>query len=145
MKHWFLIFGMLFFIGCNNDHVIKIGVYRKCRMNLFETGIRNIFQNVTGSHCSTKLLIIKKDSTFAYDISSEIITGNWRCSNDSLYLYGKNIIIKKEELKQFITKEGTHNFLEKPRVFKICNNNLIRFIRTIDNKIIIEKLKYNLP
>ena len=86
-----------------------------------------------------------KDSSFAYDLYSELIIGKWLNTTDSLYLYGKDIIYKNEIIKKYNDDSAKHIFLAKPIVFAIHNNYLIRLIPIKNNKKIIEKLKFNTP
>jgi hypothetical protein len=125
-KTWIILI-LLIFTSCNRDNKIIIGKYKFIetskieRMWLYLTsGINHFFVG-----CEIEL---NNDSSYVYKTCGNIIKGNWKVSNDSLFCFIKSNRWRNDSLDKFGFNGKWPKISDKPTIFKIDGKYLKQII-----------------
>ena len=141
-SHWLRLLILLLIImsGCSPSGEIKTGTYKYYQIPRIEFLFRYSFQDVHGFRCGVKELTLNNDSTFIYDLHSEIFTGKWKLAKGKLSLVFTQMEYVDEDRKKEMMGKPCH-LPGQPFVYNINHDNLVRIIN-VSKYNIIEKLKF---
>ena len=141
MKSVAIVLIIICCISCSSTtDSVKTGTYKSVKLSKIEFGIRYIFQSVK-TYTNFCQLDLNVDSTFTYTTCGSIQTGIWKSFNDSLFLFAETNRFRNDSLNDAGYYGLFPKIPEKPAVYKIKRNKLLRFIMFDGNEKGIEKLK----
>ena len=147
MRKRFLIFGILTTMTCVFVLGQMIGNYKSAEYNFIERGL--LYLRGIQSYVGGNDLTLNSDSSFLMITCSVIETGNWSCSEDSLFLAMKTRKWRNDSIQNVGYYGEWPTIPTRPKTYKIIDNGFYREIYgNRENKKIksVDKLiRNNLP
>ena len=140
----FLLFCFIFstvalFAQQSPENGVKVGTYTSYHYTLIERITLFTFKHINyfANGCEIE---IKDNSTFRYTTCGNIILGNWKEKNDSLFLYVESNRFRNESIQKVGLNGIWPVITEEPIAFKIKRNKFIQISKATNEKLLITKL-----
>ena len=145
-KRIILILPILFFLTCSvkAKRAVQTGKYSYIKWTQLEVAWLSVTKGIHHFFVGSEL-ILNPDSTFKYKTCGNLMTGYWKCKNDSLLLLAKTNRWRSDSLNKY----GYHG--KWPKVpanpFVLVNKvKYLELIETFDNgEKGIQRLEFTVP
>jgi len=143
-----IIIGVLMIMLCHCVQGQLSGNYKSAEYNFFERGL--LFLRGIDTFVGGNDLTLNSDSSYHRITCSIVETGNWSCTQDSLFLFAKTVKWRIDSLQNVGYFGKWPTIPIKPTTYQIANNELYReiFLRSDENvrrKAVDKLIKNNLP